>query len=330
MAYGRFRRRYQSRRRTRSSRRSLRRRIRRSTRRWRRYYRRRRRVRGRNSVALSIYSSYNGLKPHFIRRKTVFPLSYNKTFYTSNEENGVFVKEGEISNYGNVTVFYIGFHFYLNYCNTDTYSPQYNAMNEYVKEYRWYKLTGVKITFIPRIAPIAAPIAGSVSTSNQSLTNTIPGVKGFVSTSQSTANQLLTGGPFYDDINMQSVGFAVPYLGHASRPWTTSVTDINKYYESGYKRLRFQPNRATSIYYRCYGGTSDNTGGNPQPSSDVLSDQIILGWRPTISSRGYPLHYDEQGLAVMVPLSWTNITVRYTVYVTLYTKFLFYKGSANT
>ena len=275
MAYGRFRRRYKSRRRTRPTRRSFRRRIRRSARRWRRYYRRRRRLRGVNSVALSIYSNYNGLKPHFIRRKTVFPVSYSKDYYTSHEVNGVFCKEGTISNYGDVTVFYVGFHFYKNYCSTDTYGPQYYAMNEYFREYRWYKLSGVKITFIPRIATIAAPIAGSVAGSNQAGTYTMPGVDGFVSTTESRAAQLITGGPYYDDVNVQSVGFAVPYLGNASRPWDSSVSDINKYYESGYKRLRFTPNRATSIYYRCYGGTSDNTGGNPQSGTSTLTDHNV-------------------------------------------------------
>lgn len=266
MVYGRYRRHYRRRGKSfKRVRRGFRRSIRRTFRRRRARYRRYRRG---SKVVSMFMRTYH----HFKKLKVTFALLPSSNTYNSttpgNAAYGPFRSSFSSNVMGSSEVWFIDMGFIEKFCGPAfAYPTQWEALYDYISKFRWYKFSGVKVTFTPRMATVATPIAsynvtGNVGSPTEAKMQA--GQDGFGSTVQSAAASLIVGDPVYDDMTRRCTGFAIPYLSLKSRPFTSSINitdvqtpNIQKCFDSGYRRLVFIPGKTTSVYYKSFKGTGD-------------------------------------------------------------------------
>lgn len=254
---------------------------------------------------------------------------------------------------GNCTVMYIDMGFIQKFCGRTgdsgyfVYPTQWENLEDKLLKYRWYRLAGIKVTFTPRIVPTANAIpayAISGNISEASTASAMPGVAGFGSTNATAAASVIVGRPTYDDINVRSTGFAIPYLTIKSRPFTNPVNisefqppNVQKMFDSGYKRVFFAPGRTTSLYYKFFRGTGDIIFNalTSDVNKALRHTSVVMGWRPTNlepdPNTSLPRRIDcidEQGMCLVIPLTPAQIHLRYTLTFTFYFSFLFNRGVA--
>lgn len=253
---------------------------------------------------------------------------------------------------GDCTVMYVDMAFIQKFCGPAAgsgyfvYSSQWENLQDKLLKYRWYRVAGIKVTFTPRIVTQANAIpayAISGNISEASTASAMPGVAGFGSTNATAAASVIVGRPTYDDINTRSTGFAIPYLTLKSRPFVSNVhindfqpPNVQKLFDSGYKRLYFAPGRTTSLYYKFFKGTGDMifNSNTSNVNMALRHTSVVMGWRPTnleqepitqLPNRIDAL--DEQGMCIVIPLTPAQIHLRYTVTFTYYFSFLFNRGA---
>lgn len=334
MAYGKYRKSYRRRRGRKKTSRRRRRVVRSARRYWRSRYRRRSKF---NKVSLSIFSK--GSRPNYVRTKVnlIIPDVATNPFNPSDARWGEALHEDVVYGLGPVSIFYISYGpLFKNYIKaSDKYweSVHKQLYNDYADKYRYYRISGVKIKFYPKYNVPAVPFVPTYTTSLQEIGGVsvqLPiggdyGPTGTIDTALAATNIK----PEYDPVSRKSIGFAAPYLSISSKPFSSLThNDLPKYMNSNYRKLIFKGGYQ-SVYCKFYRGTADTL--SQSAAGGGTSSQVLVGWRPTTWSGGdstdYGFHsFDEQGLAVMVPLNWRSLNIRYTVSITFYFKFLYEKG----
>lgn len=288
---------------------------------------------------MSIFSK--GTRSNVVRLKSNYTWGDEVANPFTNTSFGNFCVENTLVGLGPVTRLLVSFPtLYMNHIkegyrrNAGMFSSSVaTELYNMADKYRFYRISGFKIKLYPKYPvtciPLATTMGAAPSIAGTTVQLDVPVGTARHTTAMKSVPTIVAGNnagfaPVYDPASRRSIGFCAGFLNYSGIPFSSLTdNDLLKYLNSNFKRIVFKGGYQ-SIYYKCYRNTGDTING--QIDGNTYSNQILIGWRPTdYNADGFRV-YDEQGVGILFPFSYRDLTTRYQITITTYFKFLYEKG----